>query len=239
MGCSLAVHVLVIFLLLAIGSPGDRPPTPDALILPVELVRSGERTPLAEAGLPHGEPAAAKSPQAANPAAAPAAAPEPPKRPRVTSPVRNRPALPPQPPAETADLPPPSTGQAAFGPEAFGPTASDPAGSKDGAGLGRQGTLSVKDFIRAQIERHWNFDARVLRAADLVVTLHLVLDADGRVASAEIVDDPRYSANPSYRSVADSARRAVLVASPLQVPPGRYDAVRDMVLSFNPREVVR
>ena len=98
----------------------------------------------------------------------------------------------------------------------------------------------MKDFLRAQIERHWEFDVHALGTANLVVSLHVVLRPDGSVSRADIVDDPRYSANPLYRPAADSVRRAALVASPLQLPPGlNQNGVRDVILSFNPRDTVR
>ena len=120
-----------------------------------------------------------------------------------------------------------------------GPAASDLTASNDNAALGQQGARGVKDFIRAQIERHWEFDVRDLGAADLVISIHLELNADGSVGKADIVDDARYSSNPHYRSVAISARNAVLLSSPLHLPPGTYDAFKDITLNFNPREVLR
>lgn len=106
-------------------------------------------------------------------------------------------------------------------------------------GGGQQGRFSVKDFLRAQIERHWNFDPSSLGRNSVVVSIHVRLEPDGSVKSADVVDDPRYDSNPSYQSVADSARRAVLVSSPLQLPAGTYDSVRDVTLSFDPREAMQ
>ena len=120
-----------------------------------------------------------------------------------------------------------------------GPAPSDLTASNDNAALGQQGARGVKDFIRAQIERHWEFDVRDLGAADLVISIHLELNADGSVGKADIVDDARYSSNPHYRSVAISARNAVLLSSPLHLPPGTYDALKDITLNFNPREALR
>lgn len=106
-------------------------------------------------------------------------------------------------------------------------------------GGGQLGAFNVKDFLRAQIERHWNFDLSSLGASDVVVTIRLSLDPDGSVKNAEIVDDPRYTTNPVFHDIADSARRAVLVSSPLQLPPGTYDTVHDVTLSFDAKEAMR
>ena len=120
-----------------------------------------------------------------------------------------------------------------------GSASSELTASNDNAALGQQGTQGVKDFLRAQIERHWEFDMRDLGAADLVVSIRLELKADGSVGRAEIVDDPRYSSDPHYRSLATSARNAALLSSPLHLPPGTYDAFKDITLNFDPRDALR
>jgi outer membrane biosynthesis protein TonB len=106
-------------------------------------------------------------------------------------------------------------------------------------GNGSDGSFSVKDFLRAQIERHWNFDLGRVAAANLVVSLHLSLDPDGSVRAADVVPDPRFDTNPAYHAIADSARRAALVSSPLQLPAGTYESVRDVTLTFNPHEAMQ
>ncbi len=97
---------------------------------------------------------------------------------------------------------------------------------------------NVKDFIRAQIERHWRLDPGA-PGADFVVAIHVMLNRDGSVKSAEIVDDPRYRTSAAYQALARSARNAVLLSSPLDLPPGRYDEVADMTLNFNPRNALQ
>ena len=97
----------------------------------------------------------------------------------------------------------------------------------------------MKDFIREQIERHWEFDVRDLGAADLVISIHLELNTDGSVRTADIIDNPRYSADLHYRSVAISARNAALASSPLHLPPGTFSIVKDITLNLNPRDTLR
>lgn len=112
------------------------------------------------------------------------------------------------------------------------------AAAGSGAARGGGARYDVRDFIRAQIERHWRLDAGA-PGADLVVAIHVTLNRDGSVRSAEIVDDPRYRASAAYQALARSARNAVLLSSPLDLPPGRYDEVADMTLSFNPRNALQ
>ena len=120
-----------------------------------------------------------------------------------------------------------------------GPPLSESAGTGHDAGEGHKGTVAVKEFIRAQIERHWEFDLGDLGATDLVISLHLELTADGSVRRADVIDDPRYSSDPHYRSLATSARNAALLSSPLHLPPGTYDAFKDITLNFDPRDALR
>ena len=120
-----------------------------------------------------------------------------------------------------------------------GPVSSESTATGSSAGRDQKGARGVKDFIRAQIERHWEFDPRDLGTDDLVIAIHLELNADGSVRKADVVDNPRYGSDLRYRSLAVSARNAALTSSPLHFPPGTYDAVKDITLNLNPREALR
>jgi hypothetical protein len=58
------------------------------------------------------------------------------------------------------------------------------------------------------------------------------------VRKAEVVDTTSVD-DPLYREVALSARNAVLLSSPILLPPGDYQDVMDMVLYLNPRDALR
>jgi outer membrane biosynthesis protein TonB len=104
---------------------------------------------------------------------------------------------------------------------------------------GDQGLQGLKDFLRAQIERRWEFDVATFQRMDVVVSIHIVLAPDGTVSSAEVVPDPRYRDDERYQTLARSARNAVLLSSPLRLPPAMPEAFRDITLNFRPRDVVR
>jgi hypothetical protein len=103
---------------------------------------------------------------------------------------------------------------------------------------GREGPFSVKDYIRAQVERRWNLDLATLGNSNFSVPIHVELTSDGVVLKAEIVESARAS-DPAYREVAVSARNAVLLSSPLSLPTGHYQGLMDMVLFLNPRDALR
>jgi hypothetical protein len=79
----------------------------------------------------------------------------------------------------------------------------------------------------------------VARIPNAVVLIHLGISRDGKVTFAEVVPDPRYQTDDALRELAYSARNAVLMSSPLTLPPGRYEEVRDITLDFRPRDVLR
>ena len=103
---------------------------------------------------------------------------------------------------------------------------------------GRQGAFSVKDYIRAQVERRWNFDLAALGTKNVSVPIHVEITKAGVVRKAEVVDTASAD-DPLYREVALSARNAVLLSSPILLPPGDYQDVMDMVLYLNPRDALR
>ncbi len=112
---------------------------------------------------------------------------------------------------------------------------SNVTASSANAAPGSQASYSVHDFLRAQVERHWYWDRRRRGGGDWAVSIHVVLNPDGSVAKAEIVDDPRHDGDPDYHDLALSARNAVLLSSPLNLPPGAYGSIRDITLTLDPR----
>jgi hypothetical protein len=233
MACSILLHALAAVAIL-LGLPHLMTPPPQIMeALPIDIISQG--APGAAAAL-LGKPehleekssalTIAEPPKAVTQAEiAPKKVPPLPER--TTLPLKSRTNRQPRSLAKPAAQP--QSGQSSAG-----------LAATDGSGtLGWRSTLSVKDFLRAQIERHLEFDVGSLGSANIVVSIHVILDPDGKVHAADIVDDPRLATDPLFHSLADSARRAVLVASPLQIPPGRFDAFHDVVLDFNPKDVAQ
>ena len=98
-------------------------------------------------------------------------------------------------------------------------------------------SMTVSDSIRRQVEDKWNVPAGALEAGDLDVEIAISLLPDGTVRKAEIVDQARMKepGEEYYRSMAESALRAVLQASPLRdLPPDRYEDWREITFRFRP-----
>jgi outer membrane biosynthesis protein TonB len=96
---------------------------------------------------------------------------------------------------------------------------------------------SELDRVRQQIEQCWSLPAGARGAEDMVVEIRTVVNPDGRVRMADIVDSARLSQDPFFRAMAESARRAVMNprCQPLRLPLDKYSEWRVMVLNFDPR----
>ena len=84
-------------------------------------------------------------------------------------------------------------------------------------------------FGPERLEQH----ARSLAAADRVVS-----GRRGKRVAPRVEENGRVLL-AAYRSIALSARNAVLLSSPILLPNGAYDDVIDMVLNLNPRDALR
>jgi hypothetical protein len=104
---------------------------------------------------------------------------------------------------------------------------------------GRYAAYAVRDLIRAQVERRWNLDRGRLGARDWVVAIRIRFSPDGTVRRADIVDNERFRSDSAYHDFALSARNAVLLSSPLTLPPGTYAFATDIVVDFASRQVLQ
>jgi hypothetical protein len=99
-------------------------------------------------------------------------------------------------------------------------------------------TSSEKDAIASQIGSKWYLDPGKKGFEDFIIDLRVTLAQDGTVLTAVIVDQARMAADEQYRAAAEAARRAVLKASPLTVPPEKYETWKTMLLHFNPQGIM-
>lgn len=110
------------------------------------------------------------------------------------------------------------------------------------AGEGEVGAVvgrSLKDIVRVQIERHWEYDFSKLGPGELLITLKLLVKPDGEVLRVELLDDPRFSGRSDYAPCAASARRAALAAASLQLPPGMVGDAVEVTVTLDPKKSLR
>ena len=204
-------------------------------------------------------PKPAEKIEAPNPAPLPEPKPEPPK------PVENieppKPKEKPEPPRQMAkneakpqekkydpgqfaallkNLAPQQTAPSPDAPPQKPRVASAKPSSQPTAPLGSQLTASEVDLIRRQISRCWNVPAGARDARDLVVEIRVVVDRDGTVEQATIVDQARLGGDPTFRVAAESARRAFFnpQCRPLHLPAEKYAIWKDLVVDFSPKDVL-
>jgi hypothetical protein len=107
------------------------------------------------------------------------------------------------------------------------------------ASAGDAATYSLRDFVRAQVERRWNLDLGLLGTRNLVIALRVVMTSAGVIADVQVVDKGRLATDAVFRRIALSARNAVLLSSPIALPAGNYPATTEMTLKLDPRDTLR
>ena len=75
-------------------------------------------------------------------------------------------------------------------------------------------------------------------ARGMPVAIRLKLSRAGVISDVQIVDQSRFVNDKLFRDMALSARNAALLASPISLPPGKYDAVMDIAITLDPKAVL-
>ena len=114
--------------------------------------------------------------------------------------------------------------------------APDNGGTSYGNGNG--GGYALADFVRAQILRRWWPDLGADSARGMPVALTLKMTRDGVISDVRIADQQRFNTDKLFRSMALSARNAALLASPIPLPPGHYEALMDISITLDPKAVL-
>lgn len=115
-----------------------------------------------------------------------------------------------------------------------------PAPDNDGtaAGMGEGGGYALADFVRAQILRRWWPDLASDAARGTPVAMRLKMTRLGVISDIRIVDQYRFDHDKLFRGMALSARNAAMLASPIPLPPGKYDAVMEIAITLDPEAVL-
>ena len=105
-------------------------------------------------------------------------------------------------------------------------------------------SVSEKDLLGLKLRQCWNLDPGVRGAQNMTIEIRAFLNRDGTVRDTKILNTGRYGKDPAFRSVAESARRAVYICdkkgeeSPFRLFPKyyeqTYDSWKTLLLRFNP-----
>ena len=99
-------------------------------------------------------------------------------------------------------------------------------------------TMTEIDAIRRQIQRNWAVPAGAEGAHEMTVTLRLRLDPDGTVRGVEVVETERMDRDSFFRTMAESALRAVRRTGHIAGLRGEtYRHWRDIEMRFNPKDM--
>jgi outer membrane biosynthesis protein TonB len=101
-------------------------------------------------------------------------------------------------------------------------------------------TISETDAIASLLRQNWNLDPGAIGIDGMMVEIRVHLTRDGTIQKIEFVDQSRFNSDPSYRSVAESAQRAVIATQQAfkevfgQKYADRYDVWNTLLLKFDP-----
>ena len=100
-------------------------------------------------------------------------------------------------------------------------------------------SITEADMIAGRLRQCWNLDPGAMGIENMIVEIRAYLNQDGTVRKADILDMSRYNSDAHFRSVAESARRAVHICEPVykifaEKYADKYDMWKTMLLRFNP-----
>lgn len=237
--------------------PAPAPPPPPVAEPEPPPLPTPEPPPPAPAPEPAPEPAPAPPPpEPAPPPPAPTPEPVPPPPPQEVRPqpmtdapmprlrpqrqiAQPQPRPPPEPQPDRVDLDPIERALAALDqqptqsnpePPPQQPTVGSPTASLDNTRM----TASELDMLRDRLARCWNPPMGWTNSAEVRVAVIIALNADGSVAGTQVVEAPQ----GQYANLApESAVRAVRQCAPYNLPAEKYDAWREVKVTFDPRDM--
>jgi hypothetical protein len=117
--------------------------------------------------------------------------------------------------------------------------AAAPQAKRSTAGAGAQTamTASELDALKSQLKKCWNVPVGAPDPAALVFRIRIFLNPDGSVAAAPELIDQGGLSDPYFRAAVDSAKRAVHMCSPFQLPPEKFATWSDITITFDPTKM--
>ncbi|WP_417709752.1 energy transducer TonB [Roseibium aggregatum] len=115
--------------------------------------------------------------------------------------------------------------------------------SQNEASLGsRRGQQDVRmsqselDALRGMVAQCWNPPVGAVGAEDLKVRVRFNLSQDGQVSGQPEVMNS--SGNPAFGAASSSAVRAIMRCQPYNLPISKYEAWQEVIINFDPREML-
>ncbi len=147
------------------------------------------------------------------------------------------PAPPPSQAAPSRPVAPPPSPVAAPQPAPAVQAAPAAASSQPATAVTPADLASEGRAIGEKVTRGWTPPPNVAEVIDAVIEVRVAVDTDGTVLAVRTVDETRMARDPRYKQWAESLEDAIVRATPLPIPAGRYEQYKLMILPFNPRLV--
>ena len=94
------------------------------------------------------------------------------------------------------------------------------------------------DALRARLRQCWNVPVGLAEARDLIVTVRIQFKKDGSLQSEPLLMN--HAAHPAFTAASESALRAVRSCAPYSfLPVAKYEAWKDVIIDFDPRDMFR
>jgi hypothetical protein len=93
--------------------------------------------------------------------------------------------------------------------------------------------MEVINSIRNKLTKCWHVPESIAYKEKLSIKINLLLSEQGEIIMADVADTNSYKGDPLFRSIADSAMRAVYKCSPLaDLSSDYYHIWREITLDF-------
>ncbi len=107
-------------------------------------------------------------------------------------------------------------------------------------GKGNGATENDHKMISSQIIPNWIVPSGVRDAENIIIEIHIEVRDNGEIipSSIKVIDEKRYATDYVFRAAVDSAKRAILESSPLNIPREKMKIFRSFTFSFNLKEAL-
>jgi outer membrane biosynthesis protein TonB len=103
----------------------------------------------------------------------------------------------------------------------------------------RRDAATLAAMVSQQITPCWNVPAGARDARDMRVGIRITLNPDGSLRGVPtIADRARMGTDGVFRAFGESAIRALQQCSPLRLPTEKYALWQDMIVNFDPKQLV-
>ncbi|MHB1204120.1 MAG: cell envelope integrity protein TolA [Rhodospirillaceae bacterium] len=96
-------------------------------------------------------------------------------------------------------------------------------------------SMTELDAIRRHIESCWRIDPGTEGMETMSAEVKVMINPDGSVRDAQIVDMVRFFADPAFRRFAISARNAIKGCGNIPISPERYNIFKEITMNFSPQ----